>query len=184
MRRVTRNPAQSVQVGILSTIHSKCRTLRSLKKPKTCPVLLSDRAKIDLIAHSTMSHPWDDLEQRFTRFAIATVELVRSIPGIVDREDVPNEIIDKVSNVVNGIADYVDFAADSICDDMESKISFDYANRPSRYQQTVFFSEVKADGEIEIPVPILDQLNWSVGDSLQFTVSDDNSSILIRKIHQ
>lgn len=184
MRRVTRNPTQFVQMGILSTIHSECRTLKSLKKPKTCSIFLSDRVNIDLTEHIAMSHPWDDLEQRFTRFAIATVELVRSIPGIVDREDVPSEIVDKVSNVVNGIADYVDFAADSICEDMESKIKFDYSNRPSRYQQTVFFSEVKGDGVIQIPLPILDQLNWSVGDSLQFTVLDDNSSIIIRKIHQ
>lgn len=131
-------------------------------------------------------HPWDDLEQRFIRFTTAIVELAKSISCVVDDAGVPPGVVDKVSNLSNGMAEYVDQVESEICDAMESKIEFDYKNRipqaSSTYQQVVFFSEVGKDGVVEIPTPILEELGWSVGDSLQFSVSNDNRSIIIRKV--
>lgn len=131
-------------------------------------------------------HPWDDLEQRFMRFTTAIVELAKSISCVVDGVGVPPAVVDRVSNLSNGMAEYVDQVGSEICDAMESKIEFDYKNRTpqasSTYQQVVFFSAVGKDGVVEIPTPILEELGWSVGDSLQFSVSNDNKSIIIRKV--
>lgn len=131
-------------------------------------------------------HPWDDLEQRFMRFTTAIVELAKSISCVVDDKGVPPGVVDRVSNLSNGMAEYVDRVGSEICDAMESKIEFDYKNRTpqasSTYQHAIFFSAVGKDGVVEIPTPILEELGWSVGDSLQFSVSNDNKSIIIRKV--
>jgi hypothetical protein len=124
-------------------------------------------------------NPWDDLEQRFLRFTSAIKEFVESIVVAVDDEKVPAEVVDNVSNLAVGLKQYVVTCEDEIASAMESKIAHDYGANP--LQQTTGILVIGDDYTVQLPRYIIGMLKWEAGDSLQWEIKDEKTSI-IRKL--
>ena len=128
---------------------------------------------------SVISHPWNDLEQRFLRFTITLKELLESIAIRIDEEKVPAEVVDTVSNIVIGAKEYLVTCENEIAEAMEQKIVHDYES--GAYQQTTGTLFIDDDWTVQLPKYLVETLGWRPGDRLEWKVGG-KGHVMVRKV--
>lgn len=123
-----------------------------------------------------MSHPWNDLEQRFLEFTTTVKELAKAISVVVEDSRVPAEISDTVSNLAIGLTSYTTTCEDEIATAMEGKICHDY--RIEALQQVTGVMVIGDDYSIQLPMHATQLLGWQPGDQLKWKITDDNTAII------
>jgi hypothetical protein len=118
----------------------------------------------------TFTRDLDDFEQRLLRFTQAINENLEAILDILDKEEVPAPVCDRLMNVVIGLQEYINTAGDGICDDLENHIKNQYQGVKWRG-----YLKVEEGGVINFPPDLLNQLGWKAGDMLQYSLNDDKS---------
>lgn len=92
-------------------------------------------------------------------------ELVSSISNVVDQDDVPTHVVDKVQNLVNGIIEYLN--------------SFKEHEPP--LQQCRWISVIEDNFTIQLPKVVCDSLGWEPGDTLAWKLNSDGT-VSVRKM--
>lgn len=64
----------------------------------------------------------DDFEQSLMRFTMAIEENVHAMLSIIDKEDVPASVADKLMNILIGMESYIDVRSSDIFQDLENHI--------------------------------------------------------------
>jgi hypothetical protein len=120
-----------------------------------------------------MSHTatLDDFEQSFHQFTIAIEESIESLLGILDREEVPAPVADKLMNILIGMSGYVDARSTDLSDDLEHHIK---KHLVPGYKWRGYL-KMGEDGTIIFPPDLLNELGWKPGDILQYSLNHDKS---------
>lgn len=118
----------------------------------------------------------DDFEQSLHQFTTTIEENVRAMLGVLDREDVPAPVADKLMNILIGMEAYIDSRTTDLCEDLENHIKAQHGGGVKQRGYT----KVLDDGTILLPEYVLKELGWEPGDILEWSLKDDRS-VQLRK---
>lgn len=120
-----------------------------------------------------MSHTatLDDFEQSLHQFTITIEENVQAMLGILDREEVPAPVADKLMNILTGMEGYIDARMTDLCEDLENHIKAQYGAGV----KWCGYTKVSDDGTILLPDYVVKDLGWKPGDLLEWSLRDDKS---------
>lgn len=120
-----------------------------------------------------MSHTatLDDFEQSLHQFTITIEENIEAMLGILDREDVPAPVADKLMNILIGMEAYVDARSTDLCDDLEHHIREQLGPR----HKWRGYLKMEEGGVVTLPPDLLNELGWKPGDILQYSLNHDKS---------
>ncbi len=119
----------------------------------------------------------DDFEQRLLRFTTTIKEMCDSALSILSDEEDHVKVIDKVSNVLIGLNEYISQSESDMADDIENHIS----EQLSREKLTYYVS-VKDNYALELPQELIKILGWKEGDTLLWTDQHDGSYKLTKVV--
>lgn len=119
----------------------------------------------------TLTKTLDDFEQSFLQFTVAIEENIQAMLGILDREDVPAPVADKLTNILIGMEGYIDSRTTDLCEDLENHIKTQHRDGVKWRGYT----KVSEDGTITLPDYVLKDLGWKPGDLLEWSLKDDRS---------
>lgn len=113
----------------------------------------------------------DDFEQSFHQFTITIEENIQAMLGILDREDVPAPVADKLMNILIGVEGYIDARTTDLCEDLENHIKAQYEGGVKWRGYT----KVSKDGTVLLFHHVLKELGWKSGDLLEWSLKDDRT---------
>jgi hypothetical protein len=120
-----------------------------------------------------MSHTdtLDDFEQSLHQFTITVEENIEALLGILDREDVPAPVADKLMNILIGMSGYVDARSTDLCEDLEHHIKKQIG--PGHKWRG--YLKVEDGGVITLPICVVKHLGWEPGDILEWSLLNDGA---------
>lgn len=119
----------------------------------------------------------DDFEQRFLRFTTTLREMCDSTLSIIDSEDDQVKMLDRISNVLIGMKEYVYQSESDIADDIENHIKKRYGG-----EKFTCYATIKDDNILELPPEIVEILGWKEGDTFLWTDLHDGSYKLTKVV--